>query len=449
MIPEGKQPSVKRTVKLKIYPVADTPDEKKQSWKRIQQISENAWRAANWIASGQYINDQLIRRIYARKKIDPTDIEAVNQIEKEIFSKEGFFHTKRQASTERDVKEKFPELPSSITNPLNQVVFASYKSDKPDLLAGYRSLRTYRRGMPVTTTKASIKFTMINGNHQILWKLSKSEKIRFSIIYGQDKANNYLTIQRIIDSEIDFSAPQIQLKGRDLFLLLPLREPVLQTTLKKEISVGVDLGIVIPAYIAINDGPQRQAIGNKDDFFRIRTQMQYRRRKLQQSIKSARGGQGRGRKLKALNRLKDKERQFARSYNHMISKKIVDFALKNRAGSIKLELLEGFSKDKRDNVILRNWSYFELQVLIEQKAQRKGIKVFKIDPYRTSKTCSACGHYEIGQREMQSKFVCAVCGLSINADYNAALNIARSSNIVKKKEDCEYYKNTAGPTAEG
>ena len=28
----------------------------------------------------------------------------------------------------------------------------------------------------------------------------------------------------------------------------------------------------------------------------------------------------------------------------------------------------------------------------------------------------------------------------LNANYNAAVNIARSDKIVKKKEDCEYYK---------
>jgi len=39
----------------------------------------------------------------------------------------------------------------------------------------------------------------------------------------------------------------------------------------------------------------------------------------------------------------------------------------------------------------------------------------------------------------------------LNADYNAAVNIARSDKAVKNKEQCEYYKqqatNQEGPEA--
>ena len=38
------------------------------------------------------------------------------------------------------------------------------------------------------------------------------------------------------------------------------------------------------------------------------------------------GGKGRNKKLQALDRIKDKERNFVKTYNHMISKNIVEFA---------------------------------------------------------------------------------------------------------------------------
>lgn len=438
-----------RTIKLKLRVLGDSPEEKKEAWKRIRQITDDAWRAANWIASGQYLNDQMIRRVYARKKIDPkSDMEAVQAVEAEF---ERFFETKRQATTERDIKAKFPSLPPCVTNPLNQVVFASYKAEKPDLLMGNRSLRTYRKGMPVTTTKPSLAIGSENGDHQILWKLSRSDHLKFGIFYGRDRANNRLTVQRIIDGENDYSASQIQLKDRDLFVLLVVKEPMRGKELKDDLSVGVDLGVAIPAYVALSDGPQRMAIGSKEDFLKTRTQMQARMRRLQRSVVSAHGGRGRKRKTKAIEQLKLKERNFARSYNHMISKKIIDFAVKNRAGAVKMEMLEGFSAEERNSFILRNWSYFELQSMFEYKAKREGIKVVKIDPYHTSQTCSKCGHFESGQREDRESFKCASCGEKLHADYNAALNIARSKKIVTKKEQTEYHKHikTAGPTAEG
>jgi len=180
--------------------------------------------------------------------------------------------------------------------------------------------------------------------------------------------------------------------------------------------------------------------------------MQSRRRRLQRNLVSTKGGKGRGKKLKTLNTLSDKERHFARSYNHMISKKVVDFAIKNVAGVIKLEMLEGYGKEESNSFILRNWSYFELQTFIEYKAKREGMEVVKIDPYHTSQICSQCGNYEEGQRK-ERMFECKKCENKMDADYNAAINIAKSTKIVKKKEDCEYWKtrknNPAGPTAEG
>ena len=42
--------------------------------------------------------------------------------------------------------------------------------------------------------------------------------------------------------------------------------------------------------------------------------------------------------------------------------------------------------------------YFKLQELIKYKAEQNNIVIKMVDPYRTSKICSCCGHYEEGQR---------------------------------------------------
>lgn len=56
-------------------------------------------------------------------------------------------------------------------------------------------------------------------------------------------------------------------------------------------------------------------------------------------------------------------------------------------------------------------------------ARKMGKRVHQIDPYRTSKTCSDCGHAnEIGVEE---HFTCTVCGRAWNRDENAARNLAR------------------------
>lgn len=110
-----------------------------------------------------------------------------------------------------------------------------------------------------------------------------------------------------------------------------------------------------------------------------------------------------------------------------MSKNIVEFAVKNNAGTIHMEELQ-FDKLK-DKSLLRNWSYYQLQTMIEYKAEREGIAVYYVDASYTSQTCSRCGNLEEGQRERQQTFTCKKCGFNANADYNASQNIAKSKLI--------------------
>ena len=49
--------------------------------------------------------------------------------------------------------------------------------------------------------------------------------------------------------------------------------------------------------------------------------------------------------------------------------------------------------------------------------------VIKVPAPTTSQRCHECGHTEKDNRKTQAGFTCLACGYSVNADYNAALNI--------------------------
>ena len=51
--------------------------------------------------------------------------------------------------------------------------------------------------------------------------------------------------------------------------------------------------------------------------------------------------------------------------------------------------------------------------------------------HHTSQICSKCGHWEEGQRIDQAHFRCKEYGTELNADFNAARNIAKSVEFVK------------------
>jgi transposase len=53
----------------------------------------------------------------------------------------------------------------------------------------------------------------------------------------------------------------------------------------------------------------------------------------------------------------------------------------------------------------------------------------------TSQRCSACGHVDAKSRESQAVFACTACGYTLNADVNAAKNIAAGHAVTARGGD--------------
>lgn len=349
-----------------------------------------------------------------------------------------------EATNLRDfISDKY-ELMSDTKDRLTKIIRQDFSNDIAEILKGERPIRKYRKDNPLYIRGRALKLYKEDNTYYFKWVKGTIFKCVLAC-KRQNSLELERTLDKIISEEYSICDSSMQFDRKNhLILNLTLDIPE-----NKENSfvdgrvVGVDLGMKIPAYCSLNDVSYiKQSIGDINDFLRVRKQMQERRRRLQHSLMQVKGGKGRDKKLKALDRFSEKEKNFAQTYNHFVSKQIVEFAKKNKAGQINLELLklgeEYFNAYKKN--ILRNWSYYQLQQMIEFKAQREGIIAKYIDPYRTSQTCSICGHYEKGQRLDQETFICKSCGQKLNADYNASRNIAKSTQYVEKAEDCYYYK---------
>lgn len=364
----------------------------------------------------------------------------------------------------RDIKsDEFKETQKSITNSnqiFNNIDFATgvdslsliTQKIKQDfstalingLAKGERSITNYKRDFPLMTRGRNLRFTTnVEAGIDIADKFLEEDfevfidwvnKIKFKVVLGfnlkkSQKIRNVLKnillgIYKVCGSSIEFD-------DKKIILNLSLNIPnVDKTNLDENTIVGVDLGIAIPAVCALNNSNYiRQSIGSKQDFLAVRTKIQSQLRQERKRLVYVKGGHGRTKKLQALERFTSREKNFTTTYNHFVSKRIIDFALKNKAKYINIENL---TKDGFDDRILRNWSYYQLQNFIEYKADMNGIIVRKVNPYHTSQNCSACGHWEEGQRLSQSEFKCKSCGLEINADFNAARNIAKSTNFIEE-----------------
>jgi putative transposase len=183
--------------------------------------------------------------------------------------------------------------------------------------------------------------------------------------------------------------------------------------------IGVDLGI---ANIATDSDGNKHSGKPVDD---VRRKHNLQRKRLQRK-----GTKGAKKKLK---RVAQKEGRFRKHQNHRISKEIVAKAEGTGRG-IALEDLKGIrervtarGKDARNR--LSGWSFAQLFVFLNYKAQRAGVAIVQVDPSYTSQTCPECGHRERSNRKNQSEFRCKACGHEQHADIVGARNIRNAALV--------------------
>lgn len=319
-------------------------------------------------------------------------------------------------------------------------------SVKNGLFEGKVSLPTYKLDSPFSIASDHFSFTYDYDSYEELCKNIKDDKCKIYFNYGGHGeptiARFYIelkgknneeelrsTLLKVLSGEYKCCGSSIQMtkKKSKIILNLSIEIPQKEYELDENIIVGVDLGQAIAAACELNNNSyKRKYAGSKYMLLHVKTQLQEETKRLQRDLATTAGGHGRKKKLKPLDRFSKRERNFTKNFNHKISQIIIEFCLKNGAGCIHLECLKGYDTSKK---ILRNWSYYELQQMIIYKAQKCGIKVVKVIPCYTSQVCSECGHWEEGQRIDQAHFKCKSCGAELNADFNAARNIAKSTLI--------------------
>ena len=74
------------------------------------------------------------------------------------------------------------------------------------------------------------------------------------------------------------------------------------------------------------------------------------------------------------------------------------------------------------SILDQGWGMFR-QFLAYKLKYNYGTKLIEVNPQYTSQKCSGCGNIHADNRKNQAQFVCVECGLTMNADLNASLNI--------------------------
>ena len=111
---------------------------------------------------------------------------------------------------------------------------------------------------------------------------------------------------------------------------------------------------------------------------------------------------------------------------HQATTKIV----KTKPSKVVMETLniKGMMKNRYLSKAIAQQGLYEFKRQLDYKCQLYGIDFVEADKwYPSSKTCSECGHVKTRLSLSERTYICEDCGVVIDRDYNASINLSRYS----------------------
>lgn len=231
---------------------------------------------------------------------------------------------------------------------------------------------------------------------------------------------------------IKYHSPHIKFDGKYWFLTFGFEVDIEPDETTDEV-VGVDLGIINTIYTSdgvsksnINDTRQVQVLERRKKRLQRRVSRKYKFNKQGKRYIKTKNIKRCERKLQVINR---QLRCIRESYTHRIVNEIVNKLPKR----IMLENLKvkNMMKNKHLARAIQAQGFYRIRQLITEKAINTLAVQVCIIPwhYPSSKRCSRCGNIKKDLKLSDRIYRCQACGVVLDRDYNAALNI----------RDCKEY----------
>jgi len=315
-------------------------------------------------------------------------------------------------------KDKFPTAPS-------QMIVRSVKS----VLATYKTIKSNKHKL----TKAPVRRRLCLQLDKRLYSL-RDGGIRITTLKKNYpvfvKYSLYEKLQRMFD-ECEVADPKLWVRENTIYIGFPFKSPK-KTIIGEQTSTGVDLGINRVA--VTSDG----YIFRDKEYNGLKRRVRHLKKELNSKNDLRKGGKG---KTKAIRRklksLRHKEANVSKLAAHRLSKQIVESASGN---VIVFENLKGIKQNTKRGKKFNNKQsqvpYHMIREFTTYKATLSGKKVVSVSPNYTSQIDFRTGKKD-GERQ-KGRYV-GKDGKVLNADINAALNIAKRSKLpVSYFEDVIY-----------
>lgn len=253
--------------------------------------------------------------------------------------------------------------------------------------------------------------------------------------------NGYVTIPNIkkVLYKTNYNLPQ----GRDIGIINPTisivnNKWILSFSLEFEsqerelndYNMGIDLGIKELAVVAVGD--QKIVYHNINKTKRVKTlerKLQHINRCITRKYKTNKCYD----KTKEIIKYEKIRREIhyklaniRKNYIHQITHELVSLKPK-RVIMEDLDIL-GMMKNKHLSKAIANQCLYEFIRQMKYKCERAGIEFVQADRwFPSSKTCSQCGEIKKDLNLSDRVYKCTHCGLEIDRDYNAAINLMNYS----------------------
>lgn len=466
---DAKQKRIVKVARFRILkPAGDLP------WDDLGQLLRDAryrvYRLGNLAVSEAYLNFHLWRTGRAAE-FKTAKMSELNKRLREMLAAEG------TPPEQLDRFSKTGALPDYIVGALTQYKVGAVTNIKKwgDVVRGHASLPTFRGDMaiPVRCDKPENRRLEQTESGEVHLDLQICMRPYPRVVLGTRNIGDGQTavLERLLANASQslegyrqrcFEIKQDRNDGK-WWLLVTYDFPAAPVAPQAATIVGVDLGVSLPLYAAINNGHARLggrqfgALGRR--IRSLQNQVDARRRSIQrggrQDVASAtaRSGHGRKRKLMPTEKLMGRINKAYQTLNHQLSAAVIAFARSQGAGIIQVEDLTSLKEELTGTFLGRRWRYHQLQQFLKYKAEEVGIKCETVNPKYTSRRCSKCGHIHIAfdrayrdahrANGKPAPFICPECGYKADPDYNAArnlatLDIARLIELQCRRQGIEY-----------
>ncbi|TZG00032.1 hypothetical protein FW781_08940 (plasmid) [Chryseobacterium panacisoli] len=355
------------TLTRKIQLLIDVPsNEKNEIWEKLYRYQNRCFRAANFIVSHLYVQEMIKDFFYLTEEIQYKLADA-NKDQMGIFTRS------KTSTTARTVFDRFKgEIPTDILGSLNNTIQSTFSKNKADYWQGLKSLRNFKKDIPIPLPVKCISKMKYDPEKKAF--CFNMFAIPVKTYLGKDFSDKRLIMERLLRGEINFCTSQIQLKAGKIYWLAVFEFEKEKHLLQPEIIAEACLSLEHPIVAKANN--VRINIGTKEEFLYRRLAIQASQKRIQESIAFARSGNGVKRKQKALYKTENLESKYVSHRLHVYSRQLIDFCIRQQAGTLVLKNQEdkiGIAKD--NEFVLRNWSYYELQTKIKYKAEKAGIEL--------------------------------------------------------------------------